>query len=181
LVAVKRGEYPSEALSVDASLLDPTINETEINYISAITSQVTPNKMWSGVFQYPVRAGSQINSFFGTRRSFNGSLYDYFHSGVDFSWHPGVDILAPAKGTVVFVGELLIRGNTTIIDHGWGIYSLFAHQEEILVSVGDSVELGQLVGFLGDSGRSGGKHLHWELWAGGIQVNPLDWTIEIYP
>ena len=181
LVAVKKGGYPSEALSVDPSLLDPTENETEINYITAITSPVTPNKMWSGVFQYPVQAGSKIKSLFGTRRSFNGSPYDYFHSGLDFGWEAGVDILAPAKGIVVFVGTLVIRGNTTIIDHGWGIYTLYAHQEKILVNVGDIVEPGQLIGNIGNTGRSSGPHLHLELWAGGIQVDALDWLNEVYP
>ena len=181
LVAVKSGGYPKESLTVEASLLDPAVNEAEMKYITAIASPVTPNKMWSGVFQYPVQAGSQIKSSFGIRRSFNGSPYDYFHSGVDFGWEAGVDILAPTNGIVVFVGHLVIRGNTTIIDHGWGIYTLYAHQEKVLVSVGDTVKPGQLIGNIGNTGRSSGPHLHWELWVGGVQVEPLDWLYDVYP
>jgi murein DD-endopeptidase MepM/ murein hydrolase activator NlpD len=181
MVAVKSGEYGSEPLHVDPSYLDPVANETEDTYLDLVTSYASPEKMWNGAFQIPVKYGSQIKSVFGTRRSFNGSPYDYFHSGVDFGWDAGIDILAPAKGVVVSVGFLEIRGNVTIIDHGWGIYTLYAHQAEIFVKVGDTVEPGQLIGHIGSTGRSSGPHLHWEVWAGGVQVEPLDWIYHIYP
>jgi murein DD-endopeptidase MepM/ murein hydrolase activator NlpD len=181
LVAVKDGGYGSEKLYVAPSSLDPTINEAEINHLELITSQASTEKIWVGVFQNPVKFGSEIKSVFGTRRSFNGSPYDYYHSGVDFGWDAGVEILAPSKGVVESVGFLQIRGNVTIIDHGWGIYTLYAHQDKVFVEVGDIVEPGQLIGHIGNTGRSSGPHLHWEVWAGGIQVEPLDWVFHIYP
>jgi len=181
MVAVKSGGYGSEPLNVDPSYLDPVANETEDTYLDLVTSHASPEKMWEGTFQIPVKYGSEIKSVFGTRRSFNGSPYDYFHSGTDFGWDAGIDILAPAKGVVVSVGYLEIRGNVTIIDHGWGIYTLYAHQAEIFVEVGDTVEPGQLIGHIGSTGRSSGPHLHWEVWAGGVQVEPLDWIYHIYP
>ncbi|MGD8458547.1 MAG: peptidoglycan DD-metalloendopeptidase family protein [Anaerolineales bacterium] len=181
MVAVKSGEYGSEPLHVDPSYLDPVANETESTYLDMATTYISPEKIWDGAFQIPVKYGSQIKSVFGTRRSFNGSPYDYFHSGVDFGWDAGVDILAPAKGVVVSVGFLEIRGNVTIIDHGWGIFTLYAHQADIFVEVGDIVEPGQLIGHIGSTGRSSGPHLHWEVWAGGVQVEPLDWIYHTYP
>jgi murein DD-endopeptidase MepM/ murein hydrolase activator NlpD len=83
---------------------------------------------------------------------------------------------------VVFVGSLLtVRGNVTIIDHGWGIYSGFYHQSKINVKVGDVVEAGQIIGQIGGTGRVTGPHLHWDLFVNGIQVDPLDWLDRVYP
>jgi len=74
-----------------------------------------------------------------------------------------------------------VRGNTTIIDHGWGVYSGFWHQSKFYVQVGDIVEQGQVIGEVGGTGRVTGPHLHWELWVNGIQVDPYDWLIQAYP
>jgi len=82
---------------------------------------------------------------------------------------------------VVFAGPLTVRGNATIIDHGWGVYSAYMHQSEILVEQGDRVEAGELIGRVGATGRVEGPHLHWEVWAGGVQVDPLDWLSEVFP
>ncbi|HNN12886.1 MAG TPA: M23 family metallopeptidase, partial [Anaerolineales bacterium] len=76
---------------------------------------------------------------------------------------------------------LTVRGNATIIDHGWGVYSGFWHQEESYVSAGQYVEAGTLIGKIGGTGRVTGPHLHWELWVNGVQVDPLDWLSQPYP
>ena len=90
-------------------------------------------------------------------------------------------ITAPAAGKVVFAGLWTVRGNATIIDHGWGIYSGFWHQSEIDVQVGQVVEQGQVIGLVGGTGRVTGAHQHWEVWANGVQVNPMDWLQQSYP
>jgi murein DD-endopeptidase MepM/ murein hydrolase activator NlpD len=90
-------------------------------------------------------------------------------------------IYAPAPGRVVFAGPLEVRGNATFIDHGWGVYSAYYHQEEIQVQVGDVVEAGQIIGIVGKSGRVSGPHLHWELWVNGVPVEPLDWLARVFP
>jgi murein DD-endopeptidase MepM/ murein hydrolase activator NlpD len=83
---------------------------------------------------------------------------------------------------VVFAGKLTVRGNATMIDHGWGVYSAYMHQSEILVKPGDRVEAGQLIGRVGRTGlRITGPHLHFEMWAGGVQIDPMDWLTQEYP
>jgi len=82
---------------------------------------------------------------------------------------------------VVFAGPLTVRGNATIIDHGWGVYSGYWHQKEIKVQVGDKVKAGQLIGIIGDTGRVTGPHLHFEMIVNGIQVEPVDWLNQAYP
>jgi len=74
-----------------------------------------------------------------------------------------------------------VRGNTTIIDHGWGIFTAYLHQSELQVTVGDRVETGQIIGLVGGTGRVTGPHLHWEVWVGGVPVDPIEWAEGAFP
>ena len=121
---------------------------------------------------------------FGHRRSYNGSPYNYFHTGLDFCYNYNNEvneIYSPADGVVVFAGPLIVRGNAVMIDHGQGVYTGYMHQEKILVEVGEQVETGQVIGIVGGTGRVNGPHLHFEVWAGGVQVDPEDWLMDAYP
>ena len=71
--------------------------------------------------------------------------------------------MAIASGTVAFAGQLDIRGNYILIDHGWGVYSGYAHFSQINVAQGQTIARGQLLGLSGNTGRSNGPHLHWEI------------------
>jgi murein DD-endopeptidase MepM/ murein hydrolase activator NlpD len=117
-----------------------------------------------------------VTSQFGTRRSYNGGPYNQWHAGTDFAAMPGSPIYAPAGGVVVLAETLHVRGNATIIDHGQGIYTGYWHQTEIMVKVGDIITQGQVIGLVGSTGRATGPHLHWEMFVGGVQVDPLQWT-----
>ncbi len=181
LARVEDGGYDFETITVDPEFLNPIVEAAEAEIVNAVVLPVTPEKLWSGYFQAPTPFADTINSLFGTRRSYNGSGFDYYHAGVDFGGGVGVQIYAPAVGRVVFAGPLEVRGNATIIDHGWGVYTGYWHQSEINVQVGDAVQPGQRIGLVGNTGRSSGGHLHWELWVGGVQVDPLDWLAFVFP
>lgn len=185
MIRVQDGHFRQDPiLQVDPSTIDPAVTEPENKLLLSLTAPATPDKLWQGIFQLPVDEQFCIRSMYGNRRSYNGSDFVYFHTGVDYGvcsrGHP-FDIYAPASGVVVFAGPLTVRGNATIIDHGWGIYSGLWHQDEIYVSVGDHVQAGQLVGKIGATGRVTGPHLHWEVWANSIQVDPLQWLDEEFP
>jgi murein DD-endopeptidase MepM/ murein hydrolase activator NlpD len=183
-VYVQDGNYPFDPpLRVDSETTDIENNETENALWAEIVAPVTPEKYWQDAFESPVAAvfNDCFPSRFGNRRSYNESGYNFFHSGLDFCGSVGNDIYAPAPGRVVFVGPLTIRGNATVIDHGWGVYSAYGHQSAFLVNQGDWVETGQLIGKVGETGRVSGPHLHWEIIVGGIQVDPLLWLSGIYP
>ncbi len=184
MVLVNAGNYPKESLTVPSEFVDPAVTAPEDKYVAALTAPATPDKYWQGAFKLPVALPFCIKDWFGIRRSFNGSDYNYFHSGVDYGIcspdHP-FDIYAAAPGKVIFAGPLNVRGNATFIDHGWGVYTGYFHQAEIDVSVGQQVETGQLIGKIGDSGRVTGPHLHLDLWVNGVQVNPLDWFNQTFP
>ncbi len=183
-VLIRRGDYPFDpVLIVSPETIDPAVTKPEDAEWSALAAPATSVKLWQGVFQSPAPEpySDCWPSTFGNRRSYNGSAYIYFHTGLDFCGGVGTEILAPAAGVVVFAGPLTVRGNATMIDHGWGVYTGYMHQSEILVEVGDSVEPGQVIGLVGGTGRVTGPHLHWEVWAGGVQIDPMDWLEEVFP
>ena len=183
-VLIRSGNYPFDpVLVVNPETIDPAVTDPENIQWAALTAAATPEKLWQGVFAAPVPApfSDCWPSRYGNRRSYNGSAYTYFHTGLDFCGGIGTEILAPAAGRVVFAGALTVRGNATVINHGWGVYSAYLHQSEILVKVGDLVQAGQLIGKVGSTGRVTGPHLHWEIWAGGVQVDPLPWLQQAYP
>jgi murein DD-endopeptidase MepM/ murein hydrolase activator NlpD len=184
LVPVNDGDYPYDpVIYVDPATIDPEVTKPEDELWSALAAPVTPDKLWQDIFSSPVAPvfSECWPSQYGSRRSYNGSEYKYFHTGLDFCGGLGEEIYAPAAGAVVFAGPLSVRGNATMIDHGWGIYSAYMHQSEIMVGTGEQVEAGQLIGLVGSTGRVSGPHLHWEILVGGIQVNPLDWLQQAYP
>ncbi len=174
-------------LYVQDETVDPAITGPEDDLIRSYTLQVSPQKYWQGSFIYPVDGSVEDDtigfmSTYGNRRSYNGSDYIYFHTGLDFGIYlNSLNIYAAEAGVVVYAGPLTVRGNATFIDHGQGIFSGYFHQSEILVNVGDLVEKGQLIGLIGSTGRVTGPHLHWEIWANGVQVNPVDWVLNTYP
>jgi len=190
LVGVGPVDYPfDQPLTVDPATIDPSITQPEDAAWTALATPATPERLWSGTFQIPspleqdycLETGDCWTSRFGNRRSYNGSPYAFFHTGLDVAGGVGTKIFAPATGIVIFAGPLTVRGNATMIDHGWGVYTGYMHQSEIMVEVGDRVQTGDLIGLVGGTGRVEGPHLHWEVWAGGLQVDPLDWLSQLYP
>lgn len=165
---------------------DPEIFRAEDEQVAAITSTITPTRHWDGMFRLPVGEPSCIKEWFGTPRAYDyeGNEINYFHGGIDYgicSQENPLDIYAAAAGEVVFAGPLPVRGNTTIVDNGWGVYTLYAHQNDIYVTVGQQVEADELIGEIGATGHVTGPHLHFEMWVNGVQVNGLVWLKQSFP
>jgi murein DD-endopeptidase MepM/ murein hydrolase activator NlpD len=115
--------------------------------------------------------GVQGNNF-GSRSIFNGQPRAP-HAGADFRGATGTPIPAPAAGQVVLAESLFFTGNTVVIDHGEGLYSLLAHLSRIDVAPGQTLVRGDVVGLLGATGRVTGPHLHWTIRLNGARVDPL--------
>ncbi len=181
-VMVEDGDYGFQYLvGVPEETVDPESIRPEEEFVANLLAPVTPDKLWDGSFDYPSRYYTdEFIAVFGDRRNYNNGALFYYHTGLDF-YGSNVPIYAPARGKVVFAGPLLIRGNVTYIDHGCGVYSGYFHQSEIFVQEGDIVGRGQEIGIVGSTGRSTGPHLHWEIWVGGVPINPLDWVDPGYP
>lgn len=155
-------------------LIDPVMERTEFARLNSIFSEFTEGKLWdeSG-FILPVQA--ELTSTFGAFRVFNGST-EARHTGWDFRVAVGTPVRAIASGRVAFSGLLDIRGNYVVIDHGQGIYSAYAHFSQSHVTRGQHVESGQIIGVSGNTGRSSGPHLHWEMAVNGEWVDSLDFV-----
>ncbi len=159
-------------------LLNPQLQNDELAELQQITSNFTPTRYFDGPMGLPVAA--PLSAQFGDQRSYNGGAFSSIHTGTDFAAAPGTPIIAPAAGQVAFVGHLDIRGNVTILDHGWGVFTVYCHQTEQYVSVGDQISVGQVIGTTGSTGRVTGPHLHWELWVDGVVVDAMQWVSESF-
>ena len=126
---------------------------------------------------WPVRG--YLSAGFGNRDDPFTGLRD-FHPGLDISAPLGTKILAPADGTVMFVGPKGGYGNAVTINHGRGIFTHYGHLDAFNVRVGQQVRRGSILGFVGNTGRSTAPHLHYEVWLNGSNQNPLLYILDEY-
>ncbi|MBN1595695.1 M23 family metallopeptidase [candidate division FCPU426 bacterium] len=119
---------------------------------------------------WPVRGW--ITSRFGMRNSpfFEGTT---FHQGLDIANEEGTSIKAPADGVITYTGWEGGYGKLIVVDHGYGFSTRYGHCQRILVNIGQRVRRGQVIGFIGSTGRSTAPHLHYEIRTNGVPVDPL--------
>ena len=132
--------------------------------------------LWQGPF-LPM-AGGQVMSSFADQRTyvFEGEAVDHqTHLGFDLASTRRAPVQAANSGVIVLAEYFGIYGNTVVIDHGFGLMTLYAHLSSIEVDEGQSVERGDVVGRTGETGLAGGDHLHYTVLVGGEQVNPTEW------
>ena len=145
----------------------------EAKKLEAIWKKVTPERIWKDSFVRPL--SSRLTSGFGRRRIVNGETRSP-HSGVDLKAKRGTPIKATNSGKVVLAENLFFAGKTIVLDHGLGLYTVYAHCSKMMVKVGQTVVLGEIIGKVGSTGRVTGPHLHWACRLGGSRVNPLNLT-----
>jgi len=144
--------------------------------IQKICMKSAPKELWEGEFLRMSNAAPM--ALFGDKRSYayEGKVVgESVHEGVDLAANARSPIEASNKGIVVFTGALGIYGNTVIIDHGLGLFSLYAHLSSIDTTVGKTVAKGEKIGLSGMSGLAGGDHLHFSIMVGGKFVDPKEW------
>ncbi|MBI3945902.1 MAG: M23 family metallopeptidase [Armatimonadetes bacterium] len=141
--------------------------EREILYSAMEKTAGEP--LWEGVFANPVEG--RISSPFGRTRYVNGRFWSQ-HSGRDVAAPTGRPVKATNRGRVLVAQKLWMRGNTVMIDHGMGVFSLYNHLSAIDVQEGEEVAKGQVIGKVGATGFATGPHLHWEIRVHRTPVNP---------
>jgi len=175
-VPVRRRRVVRERLRAASDLVQPPESlaeriRTERDLVQDVRhrSHDTP-RLWREPFVRP-RPGA-VTGRFGDARMFNGVLASR-HLGVDFAGRPGAAVRAANRGVVVLVADLYLSGTTILIDHGAGLVTGYLHLSRALVTPGDTVARGQLIGHVGASGRVTGPHLHWLAAYGAVTVDPL--------
>lgn len=129
-----------------------------------------------GTMTWPLPGRSYLSSYFGTRPNPFGQPTQEYHSGIDIPAPAGTKIVAAYDGQVAWSYYSNSAGNWVGIDHGNGIYTVYMHMSKRLVSEGEWVKKGQVIGLVGTTGRSTGNHLHFGVRKNGLYVDPLNWV-----
>ena len=172
-VQVTARKFGTRNLRVNDGFVEPPPEDArrivaDAERLNAIFGSVS-GRRWQGPFRPPV--AGEATSNFGTRSFFNGRPRAP-HAGIDYRGAVGTPIVAPNVGRVVLADDLFFTGNTIVVDHGLGLYTLLAHMSRIDVKVGDDVTTGSPVGLVGKTGRVTGPHLHWSVRLGAARVDP---------
>lgn len=174
-VRVVPKQYETRRLTVDPQFVNPPNSEgeriaREVKLMAQVFEHITPERLWHGAFEVPVPG--EATSSFGRLSVMNGESRGR-HQGADFRAATGTPVKAPNGGRVALAMNLYFSGNTVIIDHGLGMFSLLAHLSKISVEAGSTVSRGDILGDSGATGRVTGPHLHWALRIGEASVDPL--------
>lgn len=169
-------DFPREAISVPEAydrLDKATLKriEKEQAALDRLWKTRTPVLLWEGAFAPPVPGA--INSPFGLRRVVNGAPRAP-HAGVDMKAPLGSEVAAANRGRVVLRDNFFFSGNSLVLDHGGGLYTMYFHLSEFRVDDGAQVRKGEIIALSGMTGRVTGPHLHWGARLNGARVDPLE-------
>ena len=172
---VKAVKFPVERLQVAEKYVELSPENTEralreTKELEEIHKTISGQALWKDPFIVPIPGGVGVS--FGKRRVFNGESRNP-HAGADLKATTGTPIRSTNRGRVVLAKDLFFTGNTVIVDHGLGIYTLYAHLSRIDVAKDAMVERSQVVGLAGATGRVTGPHLHWGARVQNTRVDPF--------
>lgn len=178
-ITIDARNFISEEIALDqantAIVSQPDPQKTaEAEQLWAILNRTGTEIYASGLFVPPVTS-TRRTSFFGDRRVFryvSGGSSTSIHAGVDYGVPKGTPVTACAAGKVVFAKFRIVTGNSVILEHLPGVYSLYYHLDKIEAVPGDMVKTGTLLGLSGSTGLSTGPHLHWEIRVAGENTDP---------
>jgi murein DD-endopeptidase MepM/ murein hydrolase activator NlpD len=146
----------------------------DIATLTEFRNTVSDVKYWEDPLTAPVPGC--VLSPFGVKRLHNGQPTGEFHAGIDQRSPAGRPIHAVAAGTVKIAQPFAVLGGTVAIDHGQGLETMYLHMSKLLVAPGARVKKGEVIGYVGATGRANGPHLHWVVDVNGVPVNPQQWV-----
>jgi murein DD-endopeptidase MepM/ murein hydrolase activator NlpD len=174
-VVIARKKYPVQKLTLPEEMvvLSPE-NEARTEREQRKMAAIWPYdslRVWQGSFIDPL-PGKPLGTPFGVRRVIN-NIPKNPHSGVDITADEGEPVKAPNDGVVILVDDQFYSGNSLVLDHGQGIYTMFFHLSKATVRYGQAVRKGDVIALVGSTGRATGAHLHWGVRVQGAKVDPL--------
>ncbi len=143
--------------------------EREVNLLQSLWAEHS-EKMWDGSFLLPMQ--NEVSAQFGLKRIINDKKVS-IHQGIDIRGKEGEQVRASNRGRVVLADELYFGGNTLVISHGMGIFTVYMHLDRFGTNKGVIVSKGDIIGFVGSTGRSTGPHLHFGVKVQDASVNPV--------
>ncbi|MCH7599659.1 MAG: M23 family metallopeptidase [Myxococcales bacterium] len=167
--AMRQLDELAKAIGVGAEIQTHSLEELMIQLEDKHSRLTSMPSIWPTRGWLTSRFGPRISPFTGRRQH---------HAGIDIASATGADIVAPAAGRVVFVGRKGPLGNTVVVEHGFGVRTLFGHAEKIHVKIGQELKRGELLASVGSTGRSTGPHVHYVVEVNGKARNPLDYIFD---
>ena len=160
-------KLPSGMVDLEGSVLKRVRKDS--TRLRSVLSERIYERYWEKPFIMPVEG--RISTRFGTRRILNGKPRSP-HNGIDIASPKGTPVAASNRGEVVFAAKLFLSGNTVVIDHGWGLTTIYAHLDSISVRKHQLVDRGDVLGKVGATGRATGPHLHFGVSIRAAKVDP---------
>lgn len=174
LAALEQNKKAQQAAFENIERLESEANVWNEKIRKLQMKQVSRSSVNGSISSWPVPGFYQISSSYGWR-THPITQKRSLHTGIDIVSPSGTQIRAVGAGVVIMTGWNNAYGNMTIIDHGQGISTLYAHQSALSVTEGQAVQANQIIGYVGSTGWSTGSHLHFEVRVGGNPTNPLQY------
>lgn len=173
-VKISDRDFEIQHLIVDETIEKSTRNNESYaqynKYFPPSRLNSVPEKLWEDEFIMPATA--RITTEYGEKRYVNNALTSYRHSGIDIAAKKGTEVLATNSGKVVLAMNLIVSGNTVVVDHGLNLFSAYKHLDYMNVSAGEYVDKGHILGVVGTTGFSTGPHLHFEISINNTTLDP---------
>jgi murein DD-endopeptidase MepM/ murein hydrolase activator NlpD len=173
-VTVADAQYPIQNIVISKEIAGLSLSPDEAETSRAFRKTVSETRAWKEPFELPVTGC--LTSAFGVRRFQNGKPTGDFHGGLDLGSPAGTPVHAMADGVVRIVKSWNLHGNTVGIDHGQGVLTMYLHLSKFATTEGAAIKQGDVIGYVGSTGRSTGPHLHWSLYVNSEPVDPGQWV-----
>ena len=173
-LTIRATKFPSQNVTLAPEIEALHSTPEEMQTLTTFRDSVSEIKFWEDPLAPPV-SGCVISPF-GVKRLHNGKPTGDFHAGIDQRAATGTPIRAVADGIVKIVQPFNVLGGTVALDHGQGLETMYLHMSKLNVEVGARVNQGDVIGYVGATGRANGPHLHWVIYVNGVPVNPLQWV-----
>jgi murein DD-endopeptidase MepM/ murein hydrolase activator NlpD len=173
-LTIRKTTFPSQNVTLAPQIEALHSTTEEMQTLTTFRDSVSDVKYWDDPLVPPL-PGCVISPF-GVKRLHNGKPTGEIHSGIDQRASDGTPIRAVAAGVVKIVQPFNVLGGTVAIDHGQGLETMYLHMSKLNVELGAHVNRGDIIGYVGATGRANGPHLHWVIYVNGVPQNPQQWV-----
>jgi murein DD-endopeptidase MepM/ murein hydrolase activator NlpD len=173
-IIVRDARFTVQNVALTKALTELKSTREDVELTKAFRNELLEMRYWEEPLSVPTNGC--LTSLFGVRRKHNGKLTGDYHGGLDQRGKEGEPVRAIAAGVVKIARPLQLQGGTVGIDHGQGLESMYMHMSKVAATEGATVQKGDVIGYVGSTGRSTAPHLHWSLYANGVSVNPRQWV-----
>jgi murein DD-endopeptidase MepM/ murein hydrolase activator NlpD len=173
-LTIRKTVFPTQNVSLAPQIEALHSTTDEMQTLTTFRDSVSDTKYWTDPLVAPLPGC--VLSPFGVARLHNGKPTGEFHGGIDQRATAGTPIHAAAAGVVKIVQPFNVLGGTVALDHGQGLETMYLHMSKLNVALGDHVKKGDVIGYVGATGRANGPHLHWVVYVNGVPQNPQQWV-----